>query len=310
MRQATCSDARSSLDIGAPKGLRRKETPMFRSTKSAGLFGLAAAVLTLSAWSTPASAASPVGPKQVFIGLVNGKFANAQIQVGCFGPVGPGQSGHVLPGQTVEVLPAPSAASTAGYTGTKAKRIELAIVLPVASGGGPSSTTAVILSEYGKPVAIPTELVVPCGGSAVAVFIPKPTSKSARPASVGVSFVSPGVSPQAAASPRIVARPANVMVNQDVALLGTGFAPETTLKVIECSLKVWAIGEKPCLSDNAVTVHTSMHGSFRATMKAQICPAITPPHRTERTCYIGVPQPSGVDTIRLEGAARIVVSWP
>lgn len=275
---------------------------MFLSRRSPTLVGLAVVASSLGAWTTAASAASPVGPRQVFVGLVNGKLANAEIRVGCFGPADPGETGHVLPGQSVEVLPAPSSGSTAGYTGTKAREVKLSIVLPVSPGVGPLS--GVVLADYGTPVAVPTSWSLPCSGAGVALFLPEPTSKTARSATVGVSFVSPGV------TSHIVARPTHVMVNQIVGLTGTGFAPVTSLTLVECSLTHWIVPQNPCLGNNSVTVTTSTSGSFATSMRAEICPAVSPPTGTDRTCYIGVRQPTGVDTVRLEGAAPIVVSWP
>jgi hypothetical protein len=121
-----------------------------------------------------------------------------------------------------------------------------------------------------------------------------------------VSFAEPAF----ASAPHIVARPVDVMVNQAVALRGTGFAPRSTLVLTECSQTNWVVPQNPCLQDNRVTVTTNRSGGFRTSMKAGVCPAVSPPQRTERTCYIGVARPSGIDTIRLVGAARIVVSWP
>ena len=275
---------------------------MFLSRRLPTLVGLAVVVSSLGAWTTAASAASPVGPKQVFVGLVNGKLANAEIRVGCFGPVYPGETGHLLPGQSVEVLPAASTGSTAGYTGTKAREVKLSIVLPVSSGV--VALSGVVLADYGVPVALPTSWSLPCSGPGVALFLPEPTSKTARSAAVSVSFISPGV------TSRIVARPTHLMVNQIVGLTGTGFAPATSLTLVECSLTNWIVPQNPCLSDNSVTVTTSISGSFATSMRAEICPAVSPPAGTERTCYIGIRQPTGVDTVRLEAAARIVVSWP
>ena len=111
-------------------------------------------------------------------------------------------------------------------------------------------------------------------------------------------------------TPQIVARPENVMVNTIVQLRGTGFPTATTLQLKECSLKTWIVPQNVCLTDNAVDVTTNALGSFTTSMKAEICPAVRPVRRTERTCYIGEPKPNGVDTIELLGAARIVVSWP
>ena len=100
------------------------------------------------------------------------------------------------------------------------------------------------------------------------------------------------------------------MVNNPVNLKGTGFPPSATFTLWECSSKDWVVPASPCLTSNRVHVHTNAQGAFRATMTAQICPAVTPPVETRRTCYVGEPVPSGIDTVTLVGAARIVVSWP
>ena len=129
-------------------------------------------------------------------------------------------------------------------------------------------------------------------------------------AAAGVGVWSVPASAATAAAPHIVAKPTHVMVNQQVALQGRGFAPDVSLTLLECSETHWIAPKNPCLSDNSITVHTTASGAFRARMKAEICPAASSPPQTERTCYIGVPHPTGVDTVQLVGAARIVVSWP
>jgi hypothetical protein len=114
-----------------------------------------------------------------------------------------------------------------------------------------------------------------------------------------------------AAGPHITARPTDVMVNSTVSLRGSGFPPGTTLTLAECSTKQWIVPSSLCLTTNTVTVHTNSTGGFKSRMVAEICPPhppVTPP--TQRTCYIGEPVPSGIDTITLVGAAKIVVSWP
>jgi hypothetical protein len=266
------------------------------------------ALATLCIGIAPASAATRVGPHQIFVGLVNHQYGPANIAVGCVGPIRPGETGPVVGGQTVEILPAPSTASTAGYTGSAGRRVVVSIVVPVVTPGGPQ--IPITLTEYGKPAPIPTSLMVPCSGSGIALFTPEPTSKTARSASVPVRFVSIGVA-ATSTGPHIVARPVDVMVDKPVALHGTGFPRNRSLVLTECSQTEWSVPQNPCLSDNQVTVHTNGAGAFLTSMKAEICPATTPPPpQTERTCYIGVAHPSGVDTMTLVGAAKIVVSWP
>jgi hypothetical protein len=115
-----------------------------------------------------------------------------------------------------------------------------------------------------------------------------------------------------AAPPHIVARPDNLMVNTDTTLTGTGFPPDRTLTVEECSETTWIVPQNPCATSNIIHVHTTLTGRFRHEMKAEVCPApgsIAPPGFAER-CYVGVPRPTGVDVIVLVGAARITVTGP
>ena len=119
-----------------------------------------------------------------------------------------------------------------------------------------------------------------------------------------------GGSSAGAATPHITAHPTHVMVNSRVSLEGTGFAPATTITLEECSAKEWIAPLSPCLTSNQIRVHTNAKGVFKATMAAEICPAVAPGTVTQRKCYVGQPIPSGVDTINLVGAAKIVVSWP
>ena len=158
------------------------------------LLGAAVALtpVTLGIGLTGATAATdpaPVGPHQLFVGEVNGHLARADIFMACFGPIRPGQLGHPFAGQTVEVLPAPSAAETVGSTGSKANRIVLNFMLPAATPPPVSTVPPVVLTSYGATVAIPTSVELPCAGSGVAGFTPQPTSKSARSATVVVTFV-------------------------------------------------------------------------------------------------------------------------
>ncbi|HEX5495634.1 MAG TPA: hypothetical protein VFX70_13775 [Mycobacteriales bacterium] len=152
-------------------------------------FTALAAAAVLAGTAVPASASviapTPIGPKQYFVGLVNGHAGTATIQVGCFGPIHPGQTGHPLSGQTVEVRQVSSTSSgDVGFTGSAGTEI-------VVSLGSPTSTaTPIILHYYGVPVAIPTSLTLPCGGFGKAVFTPEPGSDTAKSATVTVEFAS------------------------------------------------------------------------------------------------------------------------
>jgi len=53
-------------------------------------------------------------------------------------------------------------------------------------------------------------------------------------------------------------------------------------------------------------------GGFTTPLTVQLCPRKLPPKPpvTRERCYIGEPQPSGIDTISLIGAAKIIVTYP
>lgn len=128
----------------------------------------------------------PVGPGAYFTAQVNGASAQAVVQVVCPGPVTGSSVGHPVSGQTLEVFRvAASSTATVGYTGSAAHEID-ALFSP------PSSSTAnppVVLKNFFAPVAIPTTLWLPCGGSGTVSFVPIPTSPTARGVAVTVAFV-------------------------------------------------------------------------------------------------------------------------
>ncbi|OLB79231.1 MAG: hypothetical protein AUI14_10905 [Actinobacteria bacterium 13_2_20CM_2_71_6] len=143
---------------------------------------------TTVAATTTTAAAKPIGPRQFFLGIVNGRVTNAAIQMACFGPGGPGRTGHPLAGQYVAATPVHPELIRPGYTGTAAKAIDVSIVL----GTAPGKVTVVpvgTLTSYGTKLPIPTTLTLPCAGTAQAVFAATPTSPSARPYAVKVMFV-------------------------------------------------------------------------------------------------------------------------
>ncbi len=113
-----------------------------------------------------------------------------------------------------------------------------------------------------------------------------------------------------AASPHILAKPNNVMVNSKVALTGTGFPANTKLTVQECRATKWVVPQHPCDTNNTISVHTDGHGRFTSRFKVELCGGKRGPGPTSQTCYIGNPRPRGVDTVALVGAARVVVTYP
>jgi len=129
-------------------------------------------------------------------------------------------------------------------------------------------------------------------------------------ATLGAVIGLAGAGPAMAAGPHITAHPDNLMVNTTTKLVGTGFAPSTSLTVKECANKDWIVPQNPCDSTNAVVVTTNKHGSFKTTFTAQTCPGTSTGPGFSELCYIGVPTPSGIDTIDLVGAVRITVTGP
>jgi hypothetical protein len=132
-------------------------------------------------------ASSPVGPKQSFVGLVNGQSASATIDVLCPGPARLNQRGYAVSGQTVGVASPSAVATVSGFTGTKADSIVAEIVSPSTTSSS-AAIPRVTFTDYGnKP--IPTTVLLPCSGTSTAFFVPEPTSKTARIARVAVRFV-------------------------------------------------------------------------------------------------------------------------
>ena len=116
---------------------------------------------------------------------------------------------------------------------------------------------------------------------------------------------------QSPTPPHIIARPDNVMVLQPIRLVGTGFNPNSTLTIKECSQTNWVVNQNPCDTDNVIHVTTNANGGWRGRMKAELCPAaVAATPQPAETCYVGNPVPAGLDTIRLVGAARITVTYP
>ena len=121
-----------------------------------------------------------------------------------------------------------------------------------------------------------------------------------------------GATAQITPAPHIVARPDNVMVNGTTMLTGTGFPADSLVALRECGSANWIAPEDPCDSTNEITVMTGPSGQFTTPFTVQLCPRKLPPKPpvTREKCYIGEPHPSGVDTITLLGAAKIIVTYP
>ena len=149
----------------------------------------AAATVALGAALVPAATAAaavqdpiPVTPNTSFIGLVNGASADAVITVVCPGPITPSSVGHPVSGQTAEVRSVQPTVTPVGYTGSLGREIV---------AGFDSSTSAqqgLVFTSYFAPGKIPTTWLLPCGGTGTMLFVPEPTSPTARSYSLTVSF--------------------------------------------------------------------------------------------------------------------------
>ena len=126
-----------------------------------------------------------IGPNQAFVGLVNNRSSNAQIEMACFGPSWPGELGHPLAGQTLEVKlvgPRTSAVPLA-FTGA-AREIQATYAI--------SPTLEVLLAEFSSyyvQMPLSTSVTFPCSGTAVIPFAPVEGGPRARPWRTRVTFV-------------------------------------------------------------------------------------------------------------------------
>ena len=147
---------------------------------------LAAAAVPSAAFATgPVQDPLPIGPNEYFVGLVNGKTADATIDMVCPSPFSPGETGHPLAGQTLEVETVLAITSVTGYTGSAAHSID-ALFNPTSVGT--SANPPVVFTSFFAPAPIPTTDTFPCSGSGVISFVPLPTSPTARGFAVSVTF--------------------------------------------------------------------------------------------------------------------------
>jgi hypothetical protein len=153
----------------------------------------ALAALAMAGFAAPAAHAQdpiPVGPNMYFTATVNAAASTAAepvIKVVCPGPVTPGETGHPISGQFVEVeavVPPTPVPPQIGFTGSAAHQIDALFSGPAAASVNPP----IVLTSFFAPVAIPTTLNLPCGGSGVISFVPIPTSSTARGVAVDVLY--------------------------------------------------------------------------------------------------------------------------
>jgi hypothetical protein len=141
-----------------------------------------AALLSGGAWGARGPLRrGPVQPGLEFGGMVNGARPSATVQVGCFGPITSGQSGHPLRGQTLQVF-RPEALLVDGFTGSQATRIVAYF--------SDDPTLTVSFDRFGPPKPVPTALTLPCSGTGSVVFAPVPASATSHTATVTVQYAS------------------------------------------------------------------------------------------------------------------------
>ncbi|MGO9196790.1 MAG: hypothetical protein ACLQK4_06650 [Acidimicrobiales bacterium] len=157
-----------------------------REMKKAWRLSLASGVATLTgslllagvASASTSRTATPIGPNQTFGALVNGKKGVSHpvpIQMACFGPVTPGETGHPMKGQTVRVFAPKGTKGPFGNTGANGTEIGAFFGAPPPSTAAASSSGPVWFHNYvTKP--IPTSEVLPCYGTGHVIFVPLPFS--------------------------------------------------------------------------------------------------------------------------------------
>ncbi len=113
-----------------------------------------------------------------------------------------------------------------------------------------------------------------------------------------------------AGTEKLKAHPAEVMVNTDTTIAGSGFPAHTMVSLTECGALFWLAPKYPCITENAETVETDAKGRFKRPFEAQLCPEGMRAHQpTTLICYVGVLQ-FGEDTGMLEPAAKVKVTYP
>jgi hypothetical protein len=144
---------------------------------------LGALIATQVVVGAMAAAAQPpggrkIGPNQQFGALVNGRnglAAPVVIQMACFGPLKPGETGHPLAGQTVTVFRPEAIVGNFGNTGANGHEIGAFFGPPPPSTGSTPTSGPVFFRRY-KTKKIPTSEVLPCAGNGHVTFVPLPMS--------------------------------------------------------------------------------------------------------------------------------------
>jgi hypothetical protein len=151
------------------------------------------ALMVPAAGAAARHAQGKVGPDQFFTGVVNGTDGNTStpitIEMACFGPVMPGQTGHPLGGQTLAVhqLFPPSSTGSLGKTGNDSE-IGAFFAAPPAAARARKAQTSPTFTHYDKPKPLSTKLTLPCSGTGTMYFSPLPVVPPSQAATVPVQF--------------------------------------------------------------------------------------------------------------------------
>jgi hypothetical protein len=158
---------------------------LFSSTPRARFLGGAVGILALAGLAmAPAAAGTPIGPNQIFLGLVNGSSTKVNFDVVCPGAANKGTPVNDKVG--VEKLQDPIPGF--GRTGHASA---IAASLKYKSGSSTVTEQVAKFTTYTtKPV--PTSVVTPCSGTGTVVFSPVKGGPGATSASVHVTFVNIG----------------------------------------------------------------------------------------------------------------------
>ena len=167
-----------------------------RVRRAAVVGGLGALMAMQAVAATAVAQAQPPGggrvrPNQVFGALVNGQngmAAPVAIQMACFGPVKPGETGHPMAGQTVRVFQPEAIYGTWGNTGAHGHEIGAFFGPPPPAASAPAGGPVIFLHYV--TLKIPTSEILPCDGTGRVYFIPLPMSpKSEKDFVVPVNYV-------------------------------------------------------------------------------------------------------------------------
>ena len=153
--------------------------------------------LALLGVAAPAGAASKIGPDQYFTGVINGTMGNTvspiPIEMGCFGPVTPGETGHPMSGQTLSVhqMFPPIGTGSLGRTGNDSTiGVFFGAPPPTSAGANATTSRAVSFKRYDTVRDIPTSLTLPCSGTGTVRFVPIPVVPPSQAQAVRVQFES------------------------------------------------------------------------------------------------------------------------